>query len=363
MVEPRIGRRRQRRLGVVGDAQPRRAAPCRGRWRRRPTASTSAAAIPPPPASRRSAASLASRPRIGRATSPVSRPSRDQQRVRLIAGEPRRRGDPLGEEAEAAGDQRRLRPERRHRPHQRPRAGIEPHPLGIAALEDRCRQPLEQRHPRDQRRLEVELAPHRRLGDRAPPRGLSPAKSASSSMHSTPMIVESMSAISSRLRRPSAGTTLASHPGSREARPAAARRRRSRPRSSASRRGASRSSRAGRGRVGDAGRRGQDQDAAGHFGRPTSDRGAPRLQALVQHLGDEEGELQRLRRVQPRVAGGVVAVRQVLVGHRPHAAGAFGHVLRRSSRNARRRGWCPRRAWTAKNSRTSRSTRSKGRVL
>ena len=32
-----------------------------------------------------------------------------------------------------------------------------------------------------------------------------PAKSASSSMHSTLMIVESMSAISSRLRRPSTG--------------------------------------------------------------------------------------------------------------------------------------------------------------
>ena len=32
-------------------------------------------------------------------------------------------------------------------------------------------------------------------------------------MHSTPMMVESMSAISSRFRRPSAGTRLASHPG------------------------------------------------------------------------------------------------------------------------------------------------------
>ena len=40
--------------------------------------------------------------------------------------------------------------------------------------------------------------------------GLMPAKSAISSMHSQPMIVESMSAISRRLRRRSSATTLAS---------------------------------------------------------------------------------------------------------------------------------------------------------
>ena len=40
--------------------------------------------------------------------------------------------------------------------------------------------------------------------------GLMPAKSAISSMHSQPMMVESMSAISRRLRRRSSATTLAS---------------------------------------------------------------------------------------------------------------------------------------------------------
>ena len=135
-LEPRVRHRRERRLGVVGDPEPRGRAPCRGRWPRRRPPAPSAAPIPAAAASSRSAASLASRPRIGRATSPVSTPVGDEQRVRLVAREPRLGRHPLGEEAEPARDQRRLGPERRHGPHQRPRPRVQPHPLGVAALED-----------------------------------------------------------------------------------------------------------------------------------------------------------------------------------------------------------------------------------
>ena len=115
--------------------------------------------------------------------------------------------------------------------------------------------------------------------------GLKPAKSASSSMHSTPMIVESMSAISMRFRRPAAGTTLASQ--SRTANPAGSGR--SKPISTAvaaSRRGVP--PRPGDRRVGNPRRGGQHENASAN----ASDGCAARLQALMQHLRHQEGELQ-----------------------------------------------------------------------
>src|SRR4029453_19498490 len=50
----------------------------------------------------------------------------------------------------------------------------------------------------------------------------------------------------------------------------------------------------------------------------------------VQHLGDEEGELQGLRAVQPRIADGLIALIQVILDDRipppppPRAGGAGG---------------------------------------
>src|SRR3990167_1375562 len=48
---------------------------------------------------------------------------------------------------------------------------------------------------------------------------------------------------------------------------------------------------------------------------------------LLQRLGDQEGQFQRLVGVHPRVAVGVVAVRQAVLGDRSGAADAFGDVL------------------------------------
>src|SRR5579871_520526 len=47
----------------------------------------------------------------------------------------------------------------------------------------------------------------------------------------------------------------------------------------------------------------------------------------VEHVGEQERELDRLRGVEARVAVGVVAVGEPLVGDRDRAARAFGHVL------------------------------------
>src|SRR6266849_704201 len=55
----------------------------------------------------------------------------------------------------------------------------------------------------------------------------------------------------------------------------------------------------------------------------------PRLPFLLQQLGEQEGEIDRLLRVEPRIAERVVAVVQVLVGDGARAAGALGDVLAR----------------------------------
>src|ERR1700693_2892572 len=53
----------------------------------------------------------------------------------------------------------------------------------------------------------------------------------------------------------------------------------------------------------------------------------PSLALALQPLGDDEGKLERLVGVEPRVTMGVVAVRQVGLGDGLGAADAFGHVL------------------------------------
>src|SRR5687767_3034811 len=49
----------------------------------------------------------------------------------------------------------------------------------------------------------------------------------------------------------------------------------------------------------------------------------------LQLLGDQEGELQRLAGVEARVAMGVIAVGEAVLGDRLGAADALGHVLPR----------------------------------
>ena len=61
--------------------------------------------------------------------------------------------------------------------------------------------------------------------------------------------------------------------------------------------------------------------------RPAPRPSPGRRTLALQELGEEEGELQRLVGIEPRVAMGVVAVRKIRLRDRPRAAGAFGDVL------------------------------------
>src|SRR6202045_3908262 len=52
----------------------------------------------------------------------------------------------------------------------------------------------------------------------------------------------------------------------------------------------------------------------------------PRFALLLQQLGEQESELDRLLGIEARVPESVVAVVEILVADRARAAGAFGHV-------------------------------------
>ena len=88
------------------------------------------------------------------------------QPVRPMLVEPRRRRDPLGEKGEPARDQSRIGPRRRHPLHQVPRTRVQPHAAVIAVLQHAQRQARQLAHPRMDRLLEIQFAPHRRLGHR-----------------------------------------------------------------------------------------------------------------------------------------------------------------------------------------------------
>src|SRR5690606_30941520 len=50
-------------------------------------------------------------------------------------------------------------------------------------------------------------------------------------------------------------------------------------------------------------------------------------QLVVEHLGKQESQFEALRGVEARVAMGVVAIREALLGHRDRAARALRHIL------------------------------------
>jgi hypothetical protein len=75
-------------------------------------------------------------------------------------------GDRLGEACETTRHEDRGRATRAHRLHQRHRARHERDAFREAALDHGLVEPFQQRHPRIERALEIELAAHRRFGDR-----------------------------------------------------------------------------------------------------------------------------------------------------------------------------------------------------
>ena len=148
--------RRFRRVSIM----PRSLAPS-------PMASTSSAVSPSRAEISSSACTFASRPRMGRATSPVRTPLSGQKRVGPVLVEAQLLRDDGGEGHEPARDQHRAGAMSLHRRHQR---GTPRHrrdalrqDLGDGVLG----QPLQQSDPFDQRSLEIQLAVHGAFRDGA----------------------------------------------------------------------------------------------------------------------------------------------------------------------------------------------------
>ena len=130
-----------------------------------PTAIASAGVRPSRAAISSSASALAARPRIGSATSPVSRPSASISRLARFSSKP-------SLAAMRDGERRRSRPRpapsRRRGAHgrdQRAAAGGQRQAAGDDAVDDRRVEALEQRDALAQGRLEGDLAIHRARGD------------------------------------------------------------------------------------------------------------------------------------------------------------------------------------------------------
>ena len=85
--------------------------------------------------------------------------------------------------------------------------------------------------------------------------------------------------------------------------------------------------------------------------------------AVLKLFGDEEGQFERLRGVQTRVAGRVIAVRQILIRHRAHPAGAFGDILAGHLEMNAARVSCPRPCERRRIRAPRAAQSSKGRVL
>ena len=132
-----------------------------------------------------------------------------KQIVGLLAVESLRHWRRAGEVGEAAGDQQRVGAEFAHGREQRPGAGIEADAFGIDAVDGVQPQALEQRDAFAQGGANS-ISPRMARSVIAAICGFSPAMSASSSRHSQVMMVESMSAMSSFLRRFSLRTTFTS---------------------------------------------------------------------------------------------------------------------------------------------------------
>ena len=89
----------------------------------------------------------------------------DQERIGAVFVEADHRGDALGEQREAAGDETGIGAVLAHGCDQRSRPRRDANPIGDDLVDDRGGQALEQRHPLAQRRREFDFAAHRTLGD------------------------------------------------------------------------------------------------------------------------------------------------------------------------------------------------------
>ena len=175
-----------------------------------PTAIASAGVRPRRAAISCSASALAARPRIGSATSPVRRPSCFDQVIGAVLVKAEHGGDRDGEDVEAAGDERGLgavapswwRPARVP-----PEASVRR--LSMMRSTTEASRPFS-RATRSRSAGSKAISPFIERAVMAATWSLRPTSSASSSMHSWSIMVESMSAIRIFLRRSSASWTTKS---------------------------------------------------------------------------------------------------------------------------------------------------------
>ena len=197
-------RPRRRPIGLARKATPSPAAISIGRsLAPSPTARVSAGPRPRSAASASSVRAWCRASRIGSTTAPVSRPSAT---IRSLATTRRSRSGRRspGEKRKPPETSAVRAPAARMVANQRARPGISR--MRAQGRRERCdRQAGEHRDPLAQRGGEIDLAVHRPPGDVGDLLPCMPACSASSSSISLVTIVESMSATSSRLRRPAAG--------------------------------------------------------------------------------------------------------------------------------------------------------------
>ena len=213
MVDAGGNLRGDHRLGMEGDAQARRPCSIGRSLAPSPTVSASPMCRPRSTHSRSRVASLASLPRIGSSTAPARVPAVVLQRVGRIEVEAQRLAHHRREVGEAAGHQCAGR---HHAASWWRPAWRRPACSGCAWRPRRACRPAGPSAARRARSSAAAKSSSPFMARAVMPAIFSrrPRKSASSSSISFSIMVDSMSATSSRLRRLAVGTTTASTPGS-----------------------------------------------------------------------------------------------------------------------------------------------------
>ena len=159
-----------------------------------------------------SASTLASRPRMGSPTSPVRRPSLERSVLARASWKPRRSASGMAKARKPPETRIAWAPRARIVARSAGPPGMRVMRVAQHPVDGGDGEALQERHALAQRGGEVDLAVHGAGGDGGDLRRRRPASSASSSMHSCRIMVESMSAIRRRMRGRRAGWTRRSTP-------------------------------------------------------------------------------------------------------------------------------------------------------
>ena len=210
MVDACCGRGRDLRLCMKRDAQSRRLDHCEVIGSVSGGQGVASATSPAVRSIATKVANLPSRPKIGSTTLPVRRPPASiSSAIGAVLVEADHGGDPLGEQREAAGHQTGIGAILSHRCDQDARARREGDPPLMTSSTAAAGRPRSSA-TRSRSAEANSISPRMARSVMAATCALRPTWSASSSMHSCAIMVESMSARKSLLRRAAAGCTTTS---------------------------------------------------------------------------------------------------------------------------------------------------------